>query len=708
MIGTTLSHYRILSKLGEGGMGEVYLAEDTELKREIALKVLPPEMAEDPERLERFRREARAVAALDHPNIVTIFSIEEADGKHFLTMQRVVGESLDKILTPAGLPLAKVFEIAIPLSSALSAAHEKGITHRDLKPANVMMTPEGQIKVLDFGLAKLSDSKATGGSDGEVTSVATLTGKGVVMGTAPYMSPEQLQGKSVDTRSDIFSLGIMLYEMVAGRRPFQGDSGIDLASSILKDSHSSVSEVRGDLPRHLSRILDKCLEKDPRRRYQTALDVYNDLDGLQGEVKSGELTTGGQVAMPATGPMPQVPSSGPATAVSGPPTAPPTSGPGTVTSDPSAAVHSGTVPVEPSGAVPASGISRKELWIAAAAIALLVLVAIFWLGRRGSESPPTIAQESSDVAPAATEASTKSVSEILQSGQAEVASIAVLPFNNLSGDEENEYFSDGLTEELMSALSQVPGLRVAARTSSFSFKGESPDISEVGSKLNVANVLEGSVRKAGNRVRITTQLIKVDDGFNLWSESFDRELDDIFAVQDEIARSVTSALQIKLLGETSETQIAGAAGSRNAEAYDLFLRARFLSAKRTPESLESAIEMLEEALEIAPEDAVIWAELGLAYMRVTEIEFDAAKVEITNQKGRAALEKSLEINPSLAEAHSRMASIYITVDWDINAARVSHQRALDLNPQSTVVLGNAANFASLAAPHSSIYDSLKS
>ena len=300
MIGETLARYKILSKLGAGGMGEVYLAEDTELGREVALKILPPALAENPERLERFRREARAVAALNHRNIVTIYNVEEVEGRRLLVMERVNGRSLDKIIPRQGLALERVFEIAVPMADALAAAHERGITHRDLKPSNVMVTEGGTVKVLDFGLAKLAAEAAApdevDGATQAATRTATLTGEGTVMGTAPYMSPEQLSGKAVDHRSDIFSLGIVLYEMVAGRRPFQGETGIELASSILKDSPSSVTEIRGDLPRHLGRIIQHCLEKDPERRYQSVKDVRNELDQLHREVDSGQVELTGKVA----------------------------------------------------------------------------------------------------------------------------------------------------------------------------------------------------------------------------------------------------------------------------------------------------------------------------------------------------------------------------------------------------------------------------
>ncbi len=291
MIGTTLAHFKITATLGIGGMGEVYLAEDTKLGRRVALKILPSAMAANPERLERFQREAKVVTSLNHPNIVTIHSVEEADGLQFLTMELVEGDDLERLLPADGFPLSKIFDIAIPLADALSAAHEKGIVHRDLKPANVMVTKEGRVKVLDFGLAKLGqESPVPFDNEGETAlapSSATLTGDGTILGTAPYMSPEQLEGLPVDHRADIFSFGVLLYELATGRRPFEGASSIALASSILRDTPPPVSEIKKDLPRHFGRIIETCLEKDPERRYQSAKDLRNALQSLQRETESG-------------------------------------------------------------------------------------------------------------------------------------------------------------------------------------------------------------------------------------------------------------------------------------------------------------------------------------------------------------------------------------------------------------------------------------
>ncbi len=296
MIGQTLSHYKVLEKIGSGGMGEVYLAEDTKLSRKVALKVLPPEMAENAERRARFEREAKAVAALNHPNIVTIYSVEEAEGVHFITMELVKGKTLSELIPKKGMPLNKFFEVAIPLADAVSAAHEQGIIHRDLKPDNLMVSDEGSLKILDFGLAKLKPEHAEDGISELPTQSAT--GEGRILGTVAYMSPEQAEGKNIDHRSDIFSMGIILYEMVTGERPFKGDTAASLLAAILKDKPQSAAEVNPDIPRDLGKIIRRCLVKDTEHRYQTAKDVRNELEELKQEVDSGDFVTAAQVATP--------------------------------------------------------------------------------------------------------------------------------------------------------------------------------------------------------------------------------------------------------------------------------------------------------------------------------------------------------------------------------------------------------------------------
>jgi serine/threonine protein kinase/Flp pilus assembly protein TadD len=548
VIDRTLAHYRLLEKVGEGGFGEVYLAEDTNLNRKVALKVLPQEMASTPNRLERFRREAQAVAALNHPNIVTIHSIEESDAVHFITMELVEGKSLDGVITGDGLSVERALEIARPLTRALAAAHQRGITHRDLKPANIMINQDGVVKVLDFGLAKL---QADSGEHGDVAT-QTLTAEGAVVGTVPYMSPEQVQGKSVDHRTDIFSLGVILYEMTTGRRPFRGETSVELASSILRDAPEAIGETRPDIPGNLERIVARCLEKEPELRYQAASDIDTAL------AKVGE------------------------------------------------SVESASVPDTPS--------------------------------------------------------------------------VAVLPFVDMSPEKDQDYFCEGLAEELINALVRIEGLSVASRTSAFRFKDTQQDIREIGRRLGVSTVLEGSVRKAGNQVRISAQLVNVEDGYQRWSNRYDRELKDVFAIQDEIAQNIVEALQVTLTPKAK--QAAEKAAPTDVQAYDYYLKGRKFFYESRAKGFELARQMFARAIVI--DDRYARAYAGVAdccsflYMALDSSEANlkeantasrkAVEIDPENAEGRASrglalslseryeeadgeFEKAIELNPKLYEAH---------------------------------------------------------
>jgi len=618
MIGQTLSKYTITGMLGEGGMGVVYRAEDSELGREVALKLLPAEMADNPKRLERFRREAKAVAAINHPNIVTIHSIESTETTHFLTMELVEGESLDHIIPPGGMPLAKVFDIAIPLADALSSAHEQGIVHRDLKPANVMVTGENRVKVLDFGLAKLVEDPDAETGDHGMTALPTqateLTAEGMVMGTAPYMSPEQVEGRAMDHRTDIFSLGIVLYEMATGKRPFSGDTSAALVSSILRDSPPTVTEINELLPRHLARIIQHCLEKDPEARYQSAKDVRNELKSLRREVDSGTVTTG------------------------------------------SGAVHIS----EPRPA----GRRRYGLWAAAGFAAIAILAIGWWLGR-GADRAPASGDGRADGFGA----------DVAAAAWSDLPSVAVLPFSNLSADPDNEYFTDGLTEELISDLAKVEGLRIPARTSVYALKGTNLDIQEIGRRLGVDNILEGSVRKAGDQLRISAQLIKVSDGFNLWSETYDRELSDVFLIQDEIAGNIVEALQLTL--SPVEQQALRSERTTDFKAYEYYLRGRGHYRRRTRADFDSAREMFSNAIEIDSGYALAWAGLADTY---TEFWRNYESTEENLVQAEEASREAVKLDPNLAEAHaSRGFALGQRQLYD--EAAEAFRRAMELNPR---------------------------
>jgi len=615
MIGQTLSRYKITGMLGEGGMGVVYRAEDPELGREVALKLLPAEMADNLKRLERFRREAKAVAAINHPNIVTIHSIESIETTHFLTMELVEGESLDHIIPPGGMPLAKVFEIAVPLADALASAHERGIVHRDLKPANVMITGENRIKVLDFGLAKLVEDPDSENGDPALTAIPTeLTAEGMVMGTAPYMSPEQVEGREMDYRTDIFSLGIVLYEMATGKRPFAGDTAAALISSILRDEPPTVTEINESLPRHLARIIQHCLEKDPEARYQSAKDVRNELKSLRREVDSGTVTTG-----------------------------------------------SGAVYIS---APQSKGTRSYGLWAAAGFVAVVILAAGWWLGRGANKAPAAGDERAGGLS-----------ADVASAARSDAPSVAVLPFTNLSADPGNEYFTDGLTEELIGALVNVDGLRIPARTSVYALKETNLDVQEIGRRLGVDNILEGSVRRSGDQLRISAQLIKVSDGFNLWSETYDREFSDVFVIQDEIAGNIVEALQLTL--SPVEQQALRSERTTDFKAYEYYLRGRGHYRRRTRADFDSAREMFQSAIAIDSGYALAWAGLADTY---TEFWRNYESSDENLAQAEEASREAVELDPNLAEAHaSRGFALGQRQLYDEAAAEF--RRAMELNPR---------------------------
>ena len=475
--GSRLGAYEIVAPLGAGGMGEVHRAHDTRLRRDIALKVLPGAVASSPERLARFEREARIVARLNHPNIVTLHSIEEADGVRFLTMELVEGRNLADLVAPGGLPLAQALDLMIPLADALAAAHEQGVVHRDLKPANVMVTHEGRVKVLDFGIAKLLTAPDAPGRSGTEATSAPLTAAWEVVGTVPYMAPEQIFGEAVDARTDLFSLGILIFELVTGRRPFGGTSLGEVAAAITREEPPVLTSIRPDLPADLQHIVGRCLEKRPGDRFQTAAELANKARALQRALERG--------AMPA----------------------------------------------------------------AAAA-------------------------------------------------SAGVASIAVLPFDNLSGDSGQDYFADGIVEEIITGLSRIKWLFVISRNSTFIYKGKPVDVKAVGRNLGVRYVLQGSVRRAGDHVRVTGQLIETETAAHVWADRFDGTLGDIFALQDELTLSVIGGLEPSL--RKAEVERVRRKRPDNLDAYDLFLRALPLASTAMPDDADQALQLLNEAVRLEP------------------------------------------------------------------------------------------------------------
>jgi serine/threonine-protein kinase len=582
VVGRTISHYRILAKLGEGGMGAVYQAEDLNLGRTVALKFLAPHTVEDEESKARLLREAKVAALLDHPNICTVFEIAEQDGQSFLAMPFIEGRTVRDRIAERPLRLDEALDIAIQAAHGLQAAHEKGIVHRDVKSANLMITPQGQVKVMDFGLAQLSGT-------------SKLTKAGTTLGTVGYMAPEAAEGKPTDRRSDIWSLGVVLYEMVTGRLPFEGERDSAVLFSIVSSSYEPVTALRAGVPIEIDRVVAKALAKNPAERYQHADDLAVDLAALR---------KGSQKGLAAAGRKP---------------------------------------------------LRRELLWAAAGGAGLAAAA----VGLNVGGSRDRLAR--------------------LLSGGPSIRALAVLPLSNLSGDPEQDYFAEGMTDALITDISQIGALKVICRNSVMQYKGGKTPLRQIARDLNVDAVVEGSVVREGGRVRVTAQLIDASTNQNIWAESYERELTSILSLQKEVARSVAKGVGAKL-GKDAEARFTKVSRQANPATYEAYLRGMHHLNRGTPEEIAKGMKYLQEAVDKDPADALAYSGLAIGYITIAH---GADPTQDALERAGAAARRAFKLDDTLPDALIAMGFMEGYYEWRWEDALQHMRRALEINPSSS-------------------------
>jgi eukaryotic-like serine/threonine-protein kinase len=595
LVGKLIGHYRIESLIGVGGMGEVYLARDERLGRKAALKVLPHSLTTDEAQLSRFKNEARTASALNHPNILTVYEIGAEGDVQFIATEFIEGSTLRASLTCGRLNPHAALEIAVQVASALAAAHDAGVVHRDIKPENIMLRPDGYAKVLDFGIAKLTAQRRASDDHRVETTALLQTRPGLMLGTAHYMSPEQARGQKVDARSDIWSLGVVLYEIVTGNPPFRGETPSDCIAAILTTEPPPLSGVLPDVPARLESILQKALRKNTDERYQTIKEMLAELRILKAKLEA----------------------------------------------------KSSLSQTKSGGDSNASKIKRPKrsvlVTLGAALFAAAAVACFFLFGTR---------------APSANE-----------------KSIAVLPFENLSEDKSNAYFADGIQDEILARLSKIADLKVISRTSTEKYKSKPDNVREIAKQLGVSNILEGSVQKAADQVRVSVQLINATTDGHLWAEIYDRKLTDMFKVETDIAKTIAETLQAKLTG--SEEHAISVKPTADAAAYQSYLKGRFFWGRRSGNNIPKAIEYFEEAIRQDPNYALAYA--GLAEAWITLPGHASARLQDVKPKAKEAALKSLQIDDTLAGAHTALAQV-LFFDLDFAGAIKEFQRAIDLDP----------------------------
>jgi serine/threonine-protein kinase len=671
IVAVRIGRYKLIEKIGAGGMGEIYLGEDERLNRKVALKILPELFTQDADRVRRFELEAKAASALNHPNIITIYEIGEADGAHYIVTEYIQGQTLRQQMAES-LTIETALEVAIQIASALKAAHEVGIVHRDIKPENVMVRPDGLVKVLDFGIAKLierpsppqshaaADNQATVAFDVDdpypthldqfVTTPAEApneTAVGIIMGTVTYMSPEQLRGQKVDARADIFSLGVVLYEVITGTSPFAGSTQADRIAAILEREPAPLCESRPEAPAEMDRIVKKALRKDRDTRYQLVEDVLGDLKDLKQELAfQAKLERSSQEHTVVLR----------------------SSGPGLTTPPHAAGQTTSTAEIILSEV---KRHKRGALLSLATIILVTIAIAYFANARFGSAG----------------------------SG---ITSIAVLPFTNSSNDPEKEYLSDGISESLINQLSRLPGLKVIANSSCSRYKGKDTNPRDIARALDTTGILTGRVSQLGDRLSISVELIDARDSTQVWGERYDRKATDLLAVQSEIAREITEKLRLRLT--TGQRQHLSAAETGRPEAYDLLLKGYFFRARGSTEDRKKAGEYFQQAVARDPGYALAYAQLSDIYRSLVGSSILDPKEYLP--KAEQAARKAIELDDGLADAHNALANLK-TYAWEWDDAEREYKRAIELNPNLALAHRWYASFLRLMGRHEQAIGEIK-
>ncbi|MEW6128954.1 MAG: protein kinase [Acidobacteriota bacterium] len=622
--GTSFSHYRIMSRLGSGGMGEVYLAEDTRLGRKVALKVLPSHFTHEADRLRRFEQEARAASALNHPNIITIFEVGHTGELNYIVTEFIEGQTLRQRMMSGRLSLRDALKIAIQVANALSAAHAAGIVHRDIKPENVMVRPDGYVKVVDFGLVKLTEPLPNSGEiDDETETQILSTDPSIVMGTPHYMSPEQARGMSIDARADIFSLGSMVYEMVSGRTPFEGSTPGEIIASILYKEPPLLARYSREVPQELERIVTKALRKDREERYQTAKDIALDLKNLRQHLAFEEIRER-SMTPDVSYEVSTIRNSG--------------SRPTVVDYSRDEFFTGDMQPVRPMSSaeyiITELKQRKKTVFFSLFAVILAVVALIYFNGRNKTA----------------------------------VDSIAVLPFVNTGGEPSSDYVADGMTESLIKNLSQLPKLKVMSLISVLRYKGGDVDPRAVGRDLSVQAVLSGRISKRDDGVLVNIELVDARDNTRIWGEQYQRKFSDILALQEEILRSISQKLQLKLNSDER----------KRLEAYQLYLMGRNYWNKRRADDVRKGLDYFQQAIDKNPQYAPAYAGLADSYNLL--VVYGIMPPHEAFPKAKEAAEKALALDDTLAEAHTSLAFVKSRYEWDWEGAEAAFRRAIELNP----------------------------